>query len=91
MIIQRAILDTAIVILLFIAPFWLSLCLILIGLVFIPYYWESVALLFCIELLYHHSFTSFTLSLYSPPIIALMLFFAVQHFRKLAQEQLFHF
>jgi hypothetical protein len=31
------------------------------------------------------------MSVVSPPIIALTLFFVVQHFRKLAQEQLFHF
>lgn len=88
---SRIILDIGILLSLFVAPFYVSLCLILIGLFFIPYYWESVALLFCIELLYQGPFPSFSASIVSPPLIALALFFAVQHFRRLAQEQLFHF
>lgn len=87
----RIFLDLGIVASLFLAPFWLTLCLLGAGLLFIPYYWESVAFLFCIELLYHGPFSSFMMSIVSPPMIALALFFVVQHFRKLAQEQLFHF
>jgi len=91
MIMMRIILNLVIVISLFIAPFPLSLFLMLCGLLFIPYYWESVALLFCIELLYQDPFSTFMMSVLSPPIIALAVFFVVQHFRKFAQEKLFYF
>ena len=87
----RIILNIGILFSLFVAPFYLSLCLILIGLFFIPYYWESVALLFCIELLYQGPFPTLTASIISPPLYALVLFFAVQHVRRFAQEKLFHF
>lgn len=87
----RVILDISILFSLFVAPFYVSLILMIIGLLFIPYYWESVALLFCVELLYLGPFPSLTMSIISPPMIALVLFFAVQHVRRLAQEQLFHF
>lgn len=87
----RIILDAAIVILLFVAPLWLPLILLFIGLLFIPNYWEFVLFLFCIELLYHPPFSSFAASLWSLPIGALVFFFVVQHFRKLAQGRLSHF
>ena len=87
----RIFLDISIIALLFVAPFWLTLCLLCVGILFVPYYWESVAFLFCVELLYHGPFSSFAVSVISPPMIALVLFFVIQHFRKLAQERLFHF
>lgn len=87
----RIIFDICLVALLFVAPFWFTLGLILIGLLFIPYYWESVALLFCLELLYAGPLGTSMMWIISPPIIALAVFFVVQHFRKFAQEQLFHF
>ncbi len=91
MTISRIVFNICLAVLLFWGPFWLSLGLILIGLLFIPYYWESVVLFFFFELLYASPLGTSLMWVISPPIIALTFFFVVQHFRKVAQEQLFHF
>lgn len=76
---------------LFTAPFWLTLILLIFGLLMIPYYIESIIAFFFLELLYYGTMsTSETLFFYTPVIIA-ALFFAVQGLRFLAREHIFRF
>ena len=87
---RRITLDIVLFIALFIAPFWFPLLLVAFGLIAIAYYWESVVVLFCMELLYHGAPSSHGTFLVSAmPVIVLVLFFCIQALRKFVYERLF--
>jgi hypothetical protein len=87
----RPVCNVALFIAVFVAPFWVSLCLLTLGLLIIPYYVESIIALFCFELLYHGSTEIHeTLRLFTP-VIVVAFFFAVQGLRRIAHEHIFRF
>lgn len=87
----RPMLNVILFIAIFVAPFWLPICLLLLGLFTIPYYFESVIALFFLELLYHGTMSANETLLFSAPIIVTIVFFAVQGLRKIASEHIFRF
>lgn len=87
----RPIYNLVLFVAVFVAPFWISLCLLTVGLFVIPYYVESIIALFCLELLYHGTTqTHETLFLFAPVIVA-PLFFVVQSLRRIVHEHIFRF
>jgi hypothetical protein len=87
----RPMLNIALFLTIFVAPFWVPIALLILGLIMIPYYFESIIVLFCLELLYHGAMPLHEmLFLYAPAAVAL-LFFAFQGLRRVARERIFRF
>lgn len=84
-------LNSLLFIAIFVAPFWFPILLLVFGLFAIPYYFESVIALFCLELLYHGTMPAHETLIFSAPVIVLILFFAVQGLRRIASERIFRF
>lgn len=87
----RMILDVVLVFAFFVGPFWLPIFLLFLGLLLIPYYWESVVALFCLELLYQGTPLSEGVLSFLVPVLIVLFFFAFQGLRKVIHERIFRF
>jgi hypothetical protein len=87
----RPTLNVLLFIAIFVAPFWLPICLLVLGVFAIPYYVEAVAALFFLELLYRGTTAMSETLLFFIPVIVVMCFFAAQGIRRVASEHIFRF
>lgn len=87
----RLILNLCLFLGIFFGPFWVPLFFLVFGLFAIPYYVESIIAFFSYELLYRGAIPGTEAFIFSTPVIAFLLFFAVQGVRKVAHEYIFRF
>ena len=75
----RIILGISLAISVFVVPFWASAALALLGLIFIPYYWECLIFLLCVDVLYRGGVSDEIRIWY--PFTAVLLFALIQVIR----------
>ncbi len=69
-------------------PFWVSLLLAIVGMVFFPYYLEAVFFLFISDLLYGVPQARYLNITFVSSIISAALFFSIEFFKKRSMIQL---
>ena len=80
----RIILGTILFFGLFVMPFWVFAILALIGLIFIPYYWEGLIFFACADLLYHGGAS--LMIRYGYPLLLAGLFLVIELVRGYIRE-----